>query len=270
MPENENQNNEVKEFEEEVVPNVQNIKSQETFVVPSKGLFYNNPAMQSITLRRMTIREDKIRLRNEGEDEIRRDLLQACIVGSGIDAGQLTLFDANYLLFQLRRISLLNNIYKVRLTCPHCGTEFINEIDLTKLKINYANPDNVPNLDVTLPVSKLKVSLKFPTLSGTINFRKNILEYMENNPDANLSELLYVYGDMVYIAAINGESKLYEELEGILENLDLLDSRAIKDAVRKLDNVYGIDDDIVCQCPKCKNDIHHGLPITAELFTPSL
>lgn len=269
MEENKQQE-EIKEFEQEVVPNVTNIKTQETFVLPSKGLFYNNPNMKSITLRRMTVKEDKIRMRNEGEDRIRKDLLQACTVGEGIDIGQLTLFDVNYLLFCLRRISLLNNIYKVRCICPHCDAEFIDEIDLTKLNIKYAEESNLPNFDIELPISRIKIRLKYPTLESTILFRDRISDYLKMNSNADIGEILYSLGDMLYIEKVNGTNVLYEELEDIINSLDIIDSRAIKKAIRELDGKYGMDDDITCQCPNCKKDVHHGLPITGELFTPTL
>lgn len=272
VPNNQPQNKkeEIKEFEEEVVPNVSSIKSQETFLLPSKGLFYTNQNMKSITLRRMTVKEDKIRLRNEGEDKIRRDLLQACVVGEGIDVGQLTLFDVNYLLFQLRRISLLNDTYKVRCICPHCDAEFIDEVDLKKLKIKYAETENLPNFDITLPLSKLKIKLKYPSLSSTIMLRENIVEYLKRNPDENVGELLYELGDIVYIESVNGNKMITEELEDMITNLDILDSREIKKGIKKMDGLYGIDDMILCQCPSCKKDVSHGLPITGELFSPSL
>lgn len=265
-----NKKEEIKEFEEEVVPNMTNFKTQETFVLPSKGLFYANPNMGSITLRRMTIKEDKIRMRNEGEDKIRRDLLQACVVGEGIDVGQMTIFDINYLLFCLRRISLLNNIYKVKCVCPSCRAELIDEVDLSKLKINYADENNLPNMTVTLPMSKLQIKLKYPSINSTIHFRETISEYLKMNPNEDAGELLYMLGDIMYIESVNGNSMLSEELEDLLSNLDIVDSKALKLAIRDIDGKYGIDDEIKCKCPNCSNDVVHGLPITGELFSPSL
>lgn len=267
---NKDKKEEIKEFEEEVVPNVTNIKSQETFLLPSKGLFYNNPNMKSITLRRMTVKEDKLRMRNDGEDKIRKNLLQACTIGEGIDIGQLKLFDVNYLLFCLRRISLLNNIYKIKCICPYCNTEFIDEIDLSKLKIKYVEENNLPNFDITLPISKIKIKLKYPSLNNTIMLRENIVEYMKMNKDEDIGELLYELGDVIYIDKVNGGNMITEELEDLIDGLDILDLRAIKDGVRELDGQYGIDDDVICQCPQCRKDVHHGLPITGELFSPSL
>lgn len=261
---------EIKEIEEEIVPNATNIKTQETFTLPSMGLIYPNGNPKSITLRRMTVREDRLRMRNESESMIRKNILQACTLDQGVDIGQLALFDVNYLLFCLRRISLLNNMYKVKLICPHCESEFIDEIDLSKVKIKYASKDNLPNFNIELPISKARVTLKFPTLSSIILFADNISEYTKMNPNEDTGELFYAYGDIIYIAGLNGKTAIFEELEDFIDTLDIVDLKYLKAQVKKLDNVYGVDDDIICQCPNCKLDVHHGLPITSELFTPSL
>lgn len=261
---------EIKEIEEEIVPNVTNIKSQETFTLPSMGLIYPSGNPKSITLRRMTVKEDRMRMRGGGESKIRKDILQACTLDKDIDIGQLSLFDTNYLLFCLRRISLLNNIYKVKLICPYCESEFIDEVDLTKVKIRYASKENLPNFNIELPISKAKVTLKFPTLSSIILFTNSMDEYSKMNPNDDISELLYAYGDIIYISALNGKSAIFEELEDFMDTLDLVDMKFLKANVKKLDDVYGIDEDILCQCPNCKKEVHHGLPITGELFTPSL
>ena len=105
-----------KDESKEILPDISNIKTQETFTLPSKGLVYderdNIPA--SITLRRMTTKEDKIRMRNSTEDRIRRDILDACILDEGVNAGNLKLMDANFLLFSLRSLSLLDDKYNPR------------------------------------------------------------------------------------------------------------------------------------------------------------
>lgn len=261
---------EIKEIEEEIVPNVTNIKTQETFTLPSMGLIYPSGNPKTITLRRMTVREDRIRMRNESESKIRKDILQACTLDQGIDIGQLALFDVNYLLFCLRRISLLNNAYKVKLVCPNCESEFIDEIDLSKLKIRYASKENLPNFNIELPISKAKVKLKFPTLNGMIMFGDSITEYSKMNPDIDMSELLYAYGDIIYISEINGKYVIFEEIEDFIDSIDLVDLKYLKSELKKLDNLYGFDDEILCKCPNCKKEITHGLPITNELFTPSL
>ena len=51
------------EKEKAILPDITNIKTQETYTLPSKGLVYNKADKigSSITLRRMTTKEDKMR-----------------------------------------------------------------------------------------------------------------------------------------------------------------------------------------------------------------
>ena len=40
-------------------------------------------------------------------------------------------------------------------------------------------------------------------------------------------------------------------------------------AINNLEDLYGFDTDLKTQCPSCKGEVSHGLPITSELFSPS-
>lgn len=255
---------------EELLPDVKNIKTQETYTLPSKGLVYapdeNMPA--SITLRRMTTKEDKIRLRNQSEDRIRRDLLQACIV-EDIDAGKLKLMDANFLLFRLRSLSLLDDMYKVAVRCPHCGTEFVHQVNLSEVPIEFIKEDDLANLKLTLPICKSEILLKFPSIDDIIHLSDRLGEYFNNFPNADRGEIIYTAGMSVYVDSINGNKLLAEELDSYIDKMDIIDNRELSSVISKLDNIYGFTKDLVAKCPSCKKDVQHGLPITAELFTPS-
>lgn len=255
----------------EILPDVKNIKTTETFTLPSKGLLYkpeeNIPA--SITLRRMTTKEDKIRMRNQSEDRIRKDILQACILNEGVDAGKLKLVDANFLLFRLRQISLLDDKYKVGCYCTSCASEFVHELNLSEVPINYYEKDNLQNLEVTLPMCGAKVSLKYPSLNDMIARGQDLKDLYERFPDVDKSEALYTMVGIVYIDAINGKHCLAAEVEAFLDNLDIIDNRAYREAIAKLDDAYGFVQDIKTECPSCHKEVTHGLPITSELFSPS-
>ena len=267
----------------EALPDIKNIKSQETFTLPSKGLLYTEedkiPA--SITLRRMTTKEDKMRLRNQSEFTIRRDILQACIMNEGVDAGKLKLIDANFLLFRLRSISLLSDQYKVHCRCPLCGAEFINELNLSDIPIKYMDKKKLDLFSVVLPVESEKatnkqgrdvkfiVNLKLPTLDETIKAIDDFAEYRKAFPDVDVSDYLYTTTNLQYIKDINGNRLIKEELANFLDTLDIVDSRELMMQIDKLQNIYGFEDEITAQCPACHEDVVHGLPITSELFTPS-
>ena len=254
----------------EILPDINNIKSSESFTLPSKGLCYSAESKipASITLRRMTTREDKMRMRNAAENVIKKDILQACIL-EDIDAGKLTITDANFLYFKLRVISLLDDTYKIRCICPNCGTEFIHQINLSEVPVKYLTKKAIDDLKVELPLSKQKIDFKLPTLDDMIRAGEAFTEHFEQFPDADRTEYLYVASRIMYIEKVNGQKLMSLELEDWLDSLDIIDNRAVSDITNQLVNLYGFVDDIIGQCPKCKSDVPHGLPITAELFTPS-
>ena len=256
---------------EEIFQDIKNIKSQETFTLPSKGLLYskedNIPA--SITLRRMTTKEDKIRLRNQSELTIRRDILQACILNEGVDTGKLKTVDANFLLFKLRSLSLLTDMYKIHCRCPFCKAEFINELNLNEIPINYLDKKKLENFSVILPLSKIKVNLKLPSLNDTIQIAEDFTNYKKAFPDIDASDYLYSITNGLYIKDINGNRLLKEEIPNFIDNLDILDNRELLERITSLQNLYGFEDDIIAECPACHQEVHHGLPITSELFSPS-
>lgn len=255
-----------------ILPDISNIKTQETYTLPSKGLIYdekdNIPA--SITLRRMTTKEDKIRMRNSSEDKIRRDLLQACILDTGVDAGKLKLSDANFLLFKLRVISLLDDTYKVQLRCPQCDTTYIHEVNLSDIPVDFFTKKKLEKLNMQLPLSKLDIEFKYPSLNDLIAMGDKLKSYFEKFPNVDKAETIYTTSGMLYIKKVNGESMMSEELEDLIDNMDIIDNRYFRKRIAELDTLFGISDEIPCQCPNCKHSTTHGLPITGELFNPSL
>lgn len=259
------------EENQEILPDIKNIKSQETYTLPSMGLVYKPeegiPA--SITLRRMTTKEDKIRMRNQGEDRIRKDLLQACIVEQGIDAGKLKLMDANFLLFRLRALSLLDDTYKVSCRCPHCGTEFIHQINLSEVPVKYMTEDQLTGLKVKLPISQSLIDFKHPSLNDIIYMGDMIKDMRDRFPNSDIAELAYTLTTTVYIDKVNGNTPLKEELDVYVDSLDIIDNRAVRDVIQNMEATFGFDENLLAICPNCNQNVQHGLPITGELFNPS-
>ena len=257
--------------QDDTLEKIKNIKSEETYTLPSKGYVYTEvdgiPA--SITLRRMTTKEDKIRLRNESEDRIRKDLLQACILTPNVDAGKLKLADANFLLFRLRSLSLLDDTYKVGVKCPTCGTEFIHELNLLDVPIKYMTKENLKKLNITLPISQAKITLKYPSINDTIKIGDALKDYTERFGIEKSAEYLYTLSAILYVDKVNGHTLLREEMENYIDSLDILDSRALNETISTLDDCYGFEAILGAICPTCSKEVEHGLPITGELFTPS-
>lgn len=261
-----------KDESKEILPDISNIKTQETFTLPSKGLVYderdNIPA--SITLRRMTTKEDKIRMRNLSEDKIRRDILQACILEPEVKADKLKLSDANFLLFKLRVLSLLDDLYKVQIVCPNCATTYIHEVHLNDVPVDYFTKTKLNEMSMVLPLSKVKIDFKYPSLGDMINMGEKLRTYFDKFPNADRGESIYTTSAMLYIKQVNGENLISEELEDFVDNMDIIDNKYFRKHLMALDDLYGLSSDIACSCPSCGHETKHGLPITGELFNPSL
>jgi len=259
------------EENKEILPDIHNIKQKESFTLPSRGIVYraDENIPESITLRRMTTKEEKIRLRNQSETEIIKDLLQACILNEKVNAGSLKLMDANYLLFKLRVISLLDDKYKVRVRCPHCGAEFVHELNLSEIPVNYVEQDILEKLTVKLPISQQTITLRYPSLDDLIKSGKRLEEYFNMFPNVDRMESVISASEQLNIETINGQSLMSEEIADWYDNLDIVDYKVLQQAIQKLDNIYGFDDNLKTICPKCNKEVTHGLPITGELFNPS-
>lgn len=256
--------------EKDIFYDISKLKESETYTLPSKGLVYeeseNIPA--SLTLRRMTTKEDKIRMRNQSEERNKKDLLQACIK-ENIDAGKLKIIDANYLLFKLRIISLLNDTYKVPCMCPICRTRFIHELQLSDVPVKYMTKTNLKNLTVDLPISGFMIKLKYPSINDMIKASDDYASWIAQFPNEDSEGKLYTMSASVYIDAVNESHLMSEEKEPLLDNMDIIDSRILMNAINNLEDLYGFDTDLKTQCPSCKGEVSHGLPITSELFSPS-
>ncbi len=259
-------------MEKDIMPEITNIKQQDTFTLPSRGLLYKpeDGIPEAITLRRMTTAEEKLRYRSDDNTQVTKDLLNACIVSQvPVDCGKLKLSDANFLLFKLRVLSLLTDKYKVTVTCPHCGAQFIHEIHLSDVPVDYLTDDIKDKLKVTLPISKQTIDLDVPNLNKLIKLGETLEEFFDRFPNVNRQEKLLTETNLIYIDKVNGKTLLAEEKEDYINSMDIVDFKTLRKAINKLSADYGLSQDLKTLCPKCKSEVTHGLPITYELFNPS-
>ena len=177
--------------------------------------------------------------------------------------------DANFLLFRLRSLSLLDDIYKVHCRCPKCSTEFVHEVNLLDVPVQYLTEDKIQNMSVTLPVCQSVIKLKYPNMNDIVKMGNGLRHLRDNASDPDVGAYLYTIGTSIYIESVNDNYLMDEEIENYLDNLDILDSRALRDAINGLDAEFGFDENLKAKCPSCGNVLTHGLPITSELLTPS-
>ena len=135
-------------------------------------------------------------------------------------------------------------------------------LKLTKKDLN--------DLLITLPLSKQKIQLKYPSLSEMIIMGEKLRDYFTKFPNADRRETLYTTSAMLYIDKVNDEHLISEELEDYVDKMDIIDNRYFRKAITTIDSKFGLSESIATQCPTCHKEFTHGLPITGELFNPSL
>ena len=131
--------------------------------------------------------------------------------------------------------------------------------------------DDAPQSFIYKMLRKKNIKWNNKKASGNemIQAGENWDTYFERYPNADKNEYLYTFLTGLYIDKVNGKKLMSIEVEDMLNNIDIIDYRALKDVVGNLTNLYGYVETIVGKCPSCTKDVKHGLPITSELFTPS-
>ena len=245
------------------------VSIQESFRLPSEGKVYAEEINPDITLRSMTVLEEKKRLGNTtNQFKLLASVIDDCIVNKpqGFSSYDLIAGDFQYLLFKLRTVTY-GNSYNLTLRCPHCGHRYDYVQDLDKLEEVRFEEGMLKRLTVTLPKSKDTVTIKLmtPRMSDTIENRAK--EVMQKNPDYEGSAI-YVYSLMAVIDTVNGESLIDARKQKYVEKLVMADANAIRNAADSLK--LGVDTHCSSTCPSCKQTFPFLLPFTSEFLGPTI
>lgn len=243
----------------------------ELIPLPSGGKLYTNITTDQdvlkgfIRMKPMTIKEEEIlstsRFAKTGSTT--RMIISRCVV-SDIDAKDILLFDSNYLLFYLRKISY-GDKYEFQLTCGSnlCGRKFFHEIDLSTLKFETLPEDIEEPIEVKLPKSKFTIKVILPRLyhSEEIYMRNINRKKKSDDEDKRLIDNIFVTTieilDTAGKAIPRGD---WEEFLGSLVAMDRAELTArtgYSTGVDKLENVI---------CPYCETDYSGTIPIGPEFF----
>lgn len=267
-------------FEERVVRPAEKAKGRtgkfdfaeaELIPLPSGGKLYqsitDDPDVLKgfIRMRPMTIKEEEIlstaRFAKTGSTT--RMIIARCNESS-IDAKDILLFDSNYLLFYLRKISY-GDEYKFQLNCGNqtCGKKFEHTINISDLKFETLPEDIREPIEVKLPRSKFTVKLILPRLfhSEEIYMRNVNRKKSTDDEDKRLTDnILVTTVDILDADNKQLERSDWEEFVNSLVAMDraeLTKATSFSTGVDTLDNV---------QCPYCEADYSGTIPIGPEFF----
>ena len=245
------------------------VSIEESFRLPSEGKVYDKEINPDITLRSMTVLEEKKRLGNTNNQfKLLSSVIDDCIVNKdkNLSSYDLTLGDFQYLLFKLRTVTY-GNLYNITLRCPICGKVFKHVHDLDSLEEIRYEEGMEDTLSITLPKSgdTIKLKLLTPRMSDIIENRCK--EISEKNPDYE-GDPAYIQTLMAVIDTVNGENLNDAKKQKYVEKMVMADANYLSQSADKIK--LGVNTHCKAECPSCKQTFPFLLPFTSEFLGPTI
>lgn len=227
--------------------------------MPSRGLLPNT--VDEVTLREMTVKEEKGLFSSKRPFNKIIDLIKGCIVEpDGLDVKKLPLTEIVYLLFQLRKLSLGSD-YKYKLVCGACNRNIEKEISLDEFEVRYLRDGATPTYSCDI-ASGAKVTFKYLTGDDQIDI-DNVVRMRASKAGVNFDGG-FVYRLAKQISEINGEQVSTPEKEMFIDKLTHSELETLNETIT--DNEFGIDLSVVIDCPWCNNLDEVVVPITQDFL----
>lgn len=238
---------------------------QETHDLPSRGKFAGVP--EQITLRAMSLMDEKQRLASSGLKGL-VDLIGNCVVEpANFDAKMMPMFDIDWAMIKLRTISH-GPLYKVSVTCPHCGKVQSHQINLDDITLKSVEDDFLSEFEIgPLPTSGDVLTMKVLTYSELEEMQAEAKRVLAKFPEykGDPEDVLdYIYK----IVSINGDKLPYPQLKIYVENMAASDSIYIDQAYQTKFNKYGPDTILSFTCEDCGEAFLRSMPINTDFFRP--
>lgn len=245
---------------------------KETVTLPSLGKLYGiegfNP---KITIRSMTTEEEMKRLSyTEDEFKLMADIIDDCIIDEmPISSYDMVLGDYEYLLHRLRVVTY-GNQYKMQDTCPLCQQTVISKTDLDSIIVHEFDENEIDKaMEITLPVSKLKITLAFQT-PRTLDLIKEKAKTLRKKTNDQHTNFEFMYRVISYISKVDGFEKSDSELESMVRKMQMKDIYYILDKGAELGRKVGIDNVVTAKCENCGYEFVTRFQYQPTFFRPQM
>lgn len=250
---------------------------KEDFRLPSNGLI-DKKAPVEIELRSMTTREDMIR-QSPSLYKYKKyaTMIDNCILNKPEDFTSYDLYvgDFDYLLTKLRIVTFGPD-YDCELHCPHCDKPFNYKYSLDDLNCVCLDEElkkTFDNLtDFTLPVSKERVKINYPTYRLLDNIDRLATTYKEDKTknDLDVKELAKLVSILnAKYDDLGTEKKMSSfDKEEYLLRLNPKDSQKILKNFDKLMTLAGLDTVMTVTCDKCDKQSIAFFRFDQQFFGP--
>lgn len=238
----------------------------ETIELPSKGVFYpeGSPLRNgTIELHYMTAKhEDILTSPNLIQKGLVLDkLIDALIATKGVKSTDLLLGDLNAVMVAARILGYGKD-YEVTLTCPSCGQQVEQTVNLTELQMqNEPENEKAPRFKIVLPVSKKEVVLKLLTRGDELRIEKEIKALKKVNGDVDSETTTRLKS---IVSSVDGDSNA-SVIWQFVDNMLVRDARYLREQYRQI--VPDVNFNIQVDCT-CGPNQTARLPIGADFFWP--
>lgn len=248
----------------------QNYTIAESYVLPSRGLIYDEPVKSTVKIRSMTTEEEMRRLApSDTPYKIMCDIIEDCLIEKpSISVYDMCLGDYQFLLHKLRIVTY-GTEYKMMVTCPNCGESYETKISLEDLQeIEYSEKLNDLK-KIILPQSKKEIKIRFqtPRTLDEISIRTRELKrkIKDLNYDPGLVLTLQVLIDTVDNVKLSPIA-----LENFIKKLPMRDVNLIIQTADKLNRGVGLDNAVEVKCGSCGYNAVTTFRLTSEFFGPTI
>lgn len=170
---------------------------------------------EKITFRPYLVKEEKIlmmALESKDQDQIIRatkDLISSCVI-EDIDVNKLATFDVEHLFLRLRSKSVGESI-GLKIKCDHCETENDVSIDVTDIKVDVTEDDNI-----IMITDSVGVKMRYPSFDDVSSITEGKEESIETALNIIIKCVDAIFdADEVYSAAREGEKQVKEFIESL-------------------------------------------------------
>ncbi len=241
------------------------------YILPSQGKVYSQDVNSQIKLRSMTTAEEMKRLNHsERRYKAMSEIIDECLVENiGISSYDLCIPDYQYLLHKLRIVTYGPD-YKISTTCKYCGVENHTTLNLEGLNfIPFDEEAYKKYSEFILPVTGKKIKLRMQTPRMLDDIQIKSKEFKRKNPGA-IGDPAFLFTLENIIETVDDSVPYQAILESMIRKLPMKDTNHILQSAYKLNNLFGLDSQLLHTCGTCGLDYTSNFRTTSEFFGPTL
>jgi len=241
----------------------------ETYELPSLGKIYDSEINPVVTIKSMTTEQEQKRLAvTDYPYRMLCEIIDDCIVGDiGISSYDMCVGDYQFLLYKLRTVTYGSD-YIMDVRCPYCGFTRKETVNLDELPpIKYTEEFNNYRR-FTLPKTGVEIELNIQTPRMLDNVVNKAREFKAKFPGSSDPTLTYTIKYL--IRTIDGKNPDPLKVEQWIKELPMADVNTIITYAEKMNNLIGIDTNLIIHCDVCGLYQDAQLSIGKEFFRPAL